>query len=74
MSKTKQATTMLSGAVGFWGMSTVMAHAYLDPAAGSFFLQMLIGGIAGGLVVLKMYWAKAKAFITGQNRAHTAKD
>lgn len=49
--------------------SSQMAHAYLDPGTGSFVLQMLIGGIAGGMVVLKMYWAKTKMFFTGRKVA-----
>lgn len=44
------------------------AHAYLDPGTGSFFLQMLIGGIAGSLVALKMYWGKVKTFFISLRR------
>jgi hypothetical membrane protein len=47
------------------------AHAYLDPATGSFFLQMLIGGIAGALVALKMYWSKVKTFFIRLGRPAT---
>jgi hypothetical protein len=36
----------------FWFASLEDAHAYLDPGAGSFILQILIGSIAGGVVVL----------------------
>lgn len=32
------------------------AHAYLDPGSGSMILQLLMGGIAGAIVVLKLYW------------------
>jgi len=32
------------------------AHAYLDPGSGSMILQLLLGGIAGVSVVLKLYW------------------
>jgi hypothetical protein len=34
------------------------AHAYLDPASGSLFLQMLLGGIAGAALLIRMYWRK----------------
>ena len=34
------------------------AHAYLDPATGSIILQMVIGGIAGAGLLLKMYWRR----------------
>ena len=32
------------------------AHAYIDPSAGSVLLQLLLGGIAGVLVALRLYW------------------
>lgn len=47
------------------------AHAYLDPGTGSMIIHLLIGAIAGGLVTLKIYWAKVKGFI---NRSAGAGD
>ncbi|MCR9095453.1 MAG: hypothetical protein NXI30_14625 [bacterium] len=38
------------------------AHAYLDPGTGSTILQLLLGGVAGAMVVLNLYWARVKAF------------
>jgi hypothetical protein len=38
--------------------------AYLDPGSGSFILQLLVAGILGGLVALRMYWGKIKARFT----------
>jgi hypothetical protein len=38
--------------------------AYLDPGSGSFILQLLIAGILGGLVALRMSWSKIKARFT----------
>jgi hypothetical protein len=38
--------------------------AYLDPGSGSFILQLLVAGILGGLVALRMYWSKIKARFT----------
>ena len=34
------------------------AHAYLDPASGSLILQVLLGGIAGAALVLRLFWRK----------------
>ncbi len=34
------------------------AHAYLDPASGSMVVQMILGGVAGIAVLLKLYWSK----------------
>ena len=36
------------------------AYAYLDPGTGSMILQLLLGGVAGGLVILKLYWQRLK--------------
>jgi opacity protein-like surface antigen len=38
------------------------ASAYIDPGTGSMFLQLLLGGIAGVLVVLKLYWRQFTSF------------
>ena len=34
------------------------AHAYLDPASGSMILQMILGGLAGAALVIKLYWRR----------------
>jgi hypothetical protein len=34
------------------------AHAYLDPASGSMLLQLLLGGVAGIVIVVKLYWER----------------
>ncbi len=34
------------------------ALAYLDPASGSMILQLLLGGIAGVALAVKLYWQK----------------
>lgn len=36
------------------------AYAYLDPSAGSIVVQVLLGGIAGFSIVLKMYWNRIR--------------
>ncbi len=38
------------------------AYAYLDPGTGSIILQLLLGGVAGGIVICKLYWARLKSF------------
>ena len=38
------------------GSSTPAAWAYLDPGTGSIILQVLLGGIAGLLLIGKLYW------------------
>ena len=41
------------------------AYAYLDPGTFSIMLQLLLGSIAGGLVIAKLYWNKIKSFFSG---------
>jgi hypothetical protein len=41
---------------------TAPAYAYLDPTTGSILLQGLLAGVAGVVVVLRLYWARLKAF------------
>lgn len=48
----------LTLSVLFVGISTSGAHAYLDAGTGSMILQVLLGGIAGLMVVGKLYWHK----------------
>jgi hypothetical protein len=42
------------------------AHAYLDPSSGSILIQILLGGIAGFFVMLKIYWRRIKRFLSGK--------
>ena len=62
------ATTLIL-ALALLGATTELAHAYLDPGTGSFFLQMLIGAIAGGFVTIKLYWTKLKLLFSGRRGA-----
>ena len=40
-----------------------IAHAYLDPGTGSYILQLLIGGLLGGLFAIGLFWKKSLAFV-----------
>ena len=37
------------------------AHAYLDPGSGSFIIQIILAGIMGFILVVKIYWKKIRA-------------
>ncbi len=37
------------------------AHAYIDAGTGGLLVQLLLAGIAGAGVLLRMYWQKLKA-------------
>lgn len=41
-----------------------VARAYLNPDQGSILLQLLLGGVAGAAVILKLYWRRLVSFIT----------
>lgn len=38
------------------------AQAYLDPGTGSIILQLILGGVAGVMVVMKLYWHHLLSF------------
>jgi hypothetical protein len=35
---------------------------YLDPGSGSYLIQLLIAGVMGGLILLRVYWTKVVGF------------
>lgn len=45
--------------------------AYLDPGSGSYLLQLLVAAALGGLLLLRLYWAKVRSFV---RRLLTGKD
>ena len=42
------------------------AWAYLDPGTGSMMIQGIIAGVTGGIVVIRLYWAKLRSFFAGE--------
>lgn len=42
------------------------AHAYIDPGTGGLIIQIVAGGIAGSLVILRLYWGRVKAVFSRQ--------
>lgn len=45
------------------------SYAYLDPVSGSVILQVILGGIAGLLVLFKMYYRKLRTLLRGGRRS-----
>jgi len=39
------------------------AYAYLDPGTGSYIFQLLIAGLLGGLLAVKIFWSSIKKFL-----------
>lgn len=46
------------------------AHAYLDPASGSILLQLVLGGVAGVALILKLYWRKIRGLFGAGKEEH----
>jgi hypothetical protein len=53
-------TALVAAGLALWAAP---AYAYLDPATGSILLQGLLAGIAGVVVVGRLYWTRFKAFL-----------
>lgn len=49
--------TVIGAAVG---LVSTPAHAYIDPGTGGMLLQLLLGGVAGAMVIVKLYWFRIK--------------
>ncbi|HZW04655.1 MAG TPA: hypothetical protein VFF68_12055 [Anaerolineaceae bacterium] len=45
----------------FTPMIFAEVHPYLDPGSGSLILQMLLAGLLGAGVVIRLFWKKIKA-------------
>lgn len=45
------------------------AYAYLDPATGSMLLQLVLGGLAGLALMVKLFWRKILRFLGFERRA-----
>jgi hypothetical protein len=39
---------------------------YIDPGSGSYFFQLLIGGLLGVGVAVKVFWRRIWVFLTGR--------
>lgn len=61
-SKARFAEPLLLGAVFLATMASAPAWAYLDPGTGSMMLQLMLGGVAGAMVVGKLYLKRATDF------------
>jgi hypothetical protein len=42
-----------------------VAYGYLDPGTGSYIIQILIGGVLGGLFAIGIFWKRVIARIKG---------
>jgi hypothetical protein len=47
-------------------VSETRVDAYLDPGSGSMFVQLLLGGVAGAAVIVKLGWDRFKDMFRSQ--------
>ena len=40
-----------------------LAYGYLDPGTGSYIIQLLVGGLLGGLFAIGLFWKRVIAYI-----------
>jgi hypothetical protein len=50
----------------FFLMAPQPALAYIDPGSGSLILQVIIATFLSGVVLVKVYWRRLRALITGK--------
>ncbi len=58
---------LLFGTLLFLAIAVTPVHAYLDPGTGSFILQMILGGVAGAALLVKVYWQKFMGFFSSDS-------
>jgi hypothetical protein len=56
------------GAIFMATFAASPAFAYLDPGTGSMLLQLMLGGVAGAMVIGKLYLRRAQEFFRGLSR------
>ena len=65
MHKTRFATRVALLLAALAALSETSVHAYIDPATGSYVLQMLIAGLVGAAFAVKLFWHRLVSAISG---------
>lgn len=53
---------------GVTTMNMLPLLGYIDPGTGSFLLQLLIGGLLGGIATIKLWWGRVRGFFRSEAR------
>ena len=53
---------------------TLPVYAYLDPGSGSMIFQLIVGGIAGLILAIKIFGQRIKAFFSFGKRSENETD
>ena len=68
----KISTTLIAVAC-FSVVFPASALAYLDPGSSSLLLQLLLSGIAGSLIIVKIYWRRLKSWFSRSSETPASK-
>lgn len=63
---------ILMGLILYSVISPTPAHAYLDPGAGSFIVQAIVGGVVGLATITRLYWTRIRDFIRREKEKSTS--
>ena len=69
MTRTAMTRTAVLASIVLLVIAARPAFAYVDPGTGGMLMQLLIGGLMGGLVLLKSSWQRIKGWF---NRSGSA--
>jgi hypothetical protein len=58
LSKIKHIIPKNIGAIIYIAMIPSNAYAYIDPGSGSIILQIILGGLGGLAILLKLFWRR----------------
>ena len=50
--------------VGAWLLVVPAANAYVDPASGSYIIQILVGFAMAAALSVKVFWSRLRSFFT----------
>jgi hypothetical protein len=72
MSGTKQRHMNISAIAVLAAIAVLMAapaYAYVDPGTGGMLIQLVTGGVAGLLVLARLYWSRIKETFAGRRQS-----
>ncbi len=53
-------------------LTAAPAHAYIDPGTGGMLSQLITGGVAGLLVLVRLYWSRIAGLFRRSSAPHTS--
>ena len=66
--------TVILAVIGILSVSVTPAYAYVDPGSGGMIVQLLLGGVAGVAVLLKLFWHRLMEMVGLRRQEETTKE